>query len=143
MRNLVSLGARTIPDHKIFLCGGVKYCKRTVGRYQSDSALGQFTMDMVQATGAEGVPTNTTSMSGAAMVGDARVDHEYGSAFHALLMVGTFVILFPLGVLWLRVFDKVLLHWLNQAFGVLLIIVGAGIGIYIGLMYNKVSLSKS
>jgi hypothetical protein len=77
------------------------------------------------------------------MVGDARVDHGYGSAFHALLMVGTFVILFPLGVLWLRVFDKVMLHWLNQAFGVLLIIVGAGIGIYIGLMYNKVSLSKS
>ena len=53
-------------------------------------------MDMVQATGAEGVPTNTTSTSGAASVGNARIDHDYGSAFHALLMVGTFVILFPL-----------------------------------------------
>ena len=98
-------------------------------------------MDMVQATGAEGVPTNTTSTSGAASVGNARIDHDYGSAFHALLMVGTFVILFPLGVMWLRIFNKVILHWLNQTLGVLVVIVGAGIGIYVGRMYNKVRLS--
>lgn len=99
-------------------------------------------MDMVQATGAEGLPTNTTSTSGAASVGNARIDHEYGSAFHALLMVGTLVILFPLGVMWLRIFNKVILHWLNQTFAVLMVIVGAGIGIYISLLYNKVRLSK-
>lgn len=101
-------------------------------------------MDMVQATGdQEGVPTNTTSMSGAAMVGSARIDHGgYGSAFHALLMVGTFVILFPLGVLWLRIFEKVILHWLNQTLAVLVVIVGAGVGIYISLMYNKVRLPQ-
>jgi len=97
-------------------------------------------MDMVQATGAEGVPTNTTSTSGAAPVGNARVDHGYGSAFHALLMAGTFVILFPLGVLWLRVFEKVMLHWLNQTFAVFVVIVGAGLGIYVSLLYNKVRL---
>lgn len=94
---------------------------------------------MVQATGEGGVPTNTTLTSGAAAVGSARIDHDYGNAFHALIMTGAFVILFPLGVLFLRVFEKVILHWLNQAFAVLVVIVGAGIGIYISLMYNKVS----
>lgn len=97
-------------------------------------------MDMVQATGAEGVPTNITSTSGAAPVGDARVEHGYDSAFHALLMAGTFVILFPLGVLWLRVFEKVMLHWLNQTFAVFVLVVGAGLGIYVGRLYNKVRL---
>ena len=98
-------------------------------------------MDMVQATGDEGVPTNTTSTSGAASVGNARIDHDYGNALHALAMTGTFVILFPLGVLFLRIFEKVILHWMNQAFAVLVVVVGTGIGIYISLMYNKVSLS--
>lgn len=97
-------------------------------------------MDMVQATGAEGVPINTTSSSGAAPVGSARVDRDYGSAAHALLMVGTFVILFPLGTMWLRIFNKVTLHWLNQILGVLVVIVGTGIGVYLGSMYNKVKL---
>lgn len=96
-------------------------------------------MDIKQATGAGGLPTNTTSTSGAAQDGDPQADHDYANAVHALFMAGAFVILYPLGVMWLRLFNKVMLHWMNQTVAVFVTIIGAGTGIYIGTMYNKVS----
>ncbi len=74
------------------------------------------------------------------MVNEDHMDDNYGSAFHALLMAGTFVVLFPLGVLWKRIFERLILHWLNQVIGVFAVIVGAGVGVYVSRMYNKVRL---
>lgn len=68
-----------------------------------------------------------------------KIDHDFASPIHAIFMAGTFVILFPFGIVWLRIFEKVRLHWLTQAIGVLVIFIGAGIGILLSKQYNRVS----
>ena len=79
-----------------------------------------------------------TKSDGASEVGDEVDDHDFASPAHAVFMVGAFVILFPFGIIWLRIFGKVWLHWLTQAVGVLAIFIGAGIGIVLSKQYNRV-----
>lgn len=80
-----------------------------------------------------------TKSDGASEVGNEHDDHDFASPAHAVLMAGTFVILFPLGIVWLRIFGKVRLHWLTQAIGVLVIFIGAVTGILLSKQYNRVS----
>jgi positive regulator of sigma E activity len=54
-------------------------------------------------------------------------------------MLGSFVFLFPLGSLVLKVLHKALWHGIVQIIAVVTITVGLGLGVYISTQYNKVS----
>lgn len=68
---------------------------------------------------------------------------DYRSYVHSVVMCGTFVILFPMGVVFLRLLERVKWHAWMQGVGTLLIIFGVGVGINMGKMYNKVRYSIS
>ncbi|KAI9784200.1 MAG: hypothetical protein M1816_001022 [Peltula sp. TS41687] len=108
----------------------------TVGLRRHEG-YGRFNMDMRQATGEGGVPTNFTQNSGAAGNGPGVTDRDLSRQFHALLMCGTFVILFPVGAMFQRLFGSVRLHRLTQLFGLVVILVGLGLGIKLSKQYNK------
>lgn len=100
---------------------------------------GSFTIDMVSATGDPGdFPGDTSQTRNATEIGSPQRDHDYADVLHALAMCGTFVILFPLGATVLRIFENVRFHWIIQALGVLVVIVGAGIGVNLSGSYNHV-----
>lgn len=101
-------------------------------------AEGQFTMDLNAATGSGGVPTDTSKQTGTSHQGDANTGTTLGSAFHAVIMTATFVLIFPAGAIFLRIFEKVWLHWISQAFGALVVLVGMIVGIYISEKHDKV-----
>lgn len=104
---------------------------------------GKFTMNMTQAslgnidTGKD-FPLNSTSSNGTAVVDHEVHDHDYKSAVHAVFMAGVFVLLFPLGTVWLRMFGLVRSHWINQVSGYLIILLGTGVGIRMSKEYNRV-----
>ncbi|KAI9894101.1 MAG: hypothetical protein M1814_004872 [Vezdaea aestivalis] len=96
------------------------------------NAYGHFRMDMRRAQGDAGVPTagNLTTMFGATLDGRLKRDHDVGTPLHALFMAGTFVILFPLGVLFVAILGRVKLHLIMQTTGMVAITCGFLIGIY-------------
>ena len=53
-------------------------------------------------------------------------------------MILTFVGLMPLGIMILRIFNSPKWHGINQASSAGVALLGAGLGIYIGTMYNRV-----
>jgi hypothetical protein len=92
-----------------------------------------FNLDLKAATGTGGVPTvgdSTDTVIGGGPIGDD--GHFRGATgFHAFLMVAAFLIVFPGGLLFLRVFEKVWLHWGVQSLALLMTILGMGVGIAI------------
>lgn len=102
---------------------------------------GHFTMDMTAATsqseGAVPLPPYRQNMTSAAE--NTSVDGEFAPRAHAVLMVVSWLVLFPLGSLLLRLFDKVKLHAVVQGLGVVLVLIGSGLGVSTGLQYNRVS----
>jgi len=106
---------------------------------------GHFTMDMTAATSTEegAVPlpnskNGTYELHGASEAKDMTADSSHAPAAHALIMLGSFVFLFPLGSLVLKVLHKALWHGVVQILAVVLITVGFGLGIYLSTQYNKV-----
>ena len=94
---------------------------------------------MQSATGYPGdFPGDTTQNHNATVIGSPKRDHDYASALHALAMCGTFVLLFPIGAAILRIFENVRFHWMAQALGGLIVIVGSGIGMSLSNTYNRV-----
>lgn len=107
---------------------------------------GHFTMDLRAATSLENgtvpAPNNangTYRMEGASEAKKMTNDQSSAPAAHALIMLGSFVFLFPLGSLLLRVIHKALWHGAVQVLALLCILIGFGIGIYLSTLYNKVS----
>lgn len=103
---------------------------------------GVFTMDLQHATGEAGpVTLNATTVDdGATLVGKiTETDRDWFALFHAVIMIGCFVGLLPLGVLLLKFGKWVRWHGVNQAFALLCIIVGFGLGIKTSTLYNRVS----
>ncbi|KIM84247.1 hypothetical protein PILCRDRAFT_404853 [Piloderma croceum F 1598] len=101
---------------------------------------GRFTMDLVQATGSGGLPTNSqafTANSGSASVTPLKIDRDYALWMHTLLMISAFLLIFPLGYLMLRFWDSVRYHWWVQSVGVCVVLVGAGTGVYESRLFNK------
>lgn len=109
---------------------------------------GQFSMDLSKSAVANTGETNQGHLStvgnwensNAQLVGDVTNDHDWSGPVHAVLMGGTFVILFPIGVVFLRLLEKVKWHAWIQSIGVVLAVIGLGVGIYLGREYNHVSL---
>ncbi|KAF2748277.1 iron reductase domain protein, partial [Sporormia fimetaria CBS 119925] len=56
---------------------------------------------------------------------------------HASLMASAIVILFPVGVIFLRLLDMVKPHAYLQAIGCVFVVAGAGVGVYAGMFYNQ------
>lgn len=102
---------------------------------------GKFTINLQQAQGAHDnfVNLKLTQTDGASKLGDTTGDRDYASSAHAVFMTGTFVIIFPLGTVWVRIFESVRLHWMTQVLGVLAIFIGAAVGINLSRQYNRVS----
>ncbi|MCJ1377650.1 hypothetical protein MMC17_000746 [Xylographa soralifera] len=98
---------------------------------------GKFTMNMVQAYGAAAVPTNVLTNSGAAEVGPPSSDNDYTGIVHAVFSCVAFVIMMPLGVIFLRIFERVRWHWINELMALSVAFIGLIIGIYLSTTYNK------
>lgn len=104
---------------------------------------GKFNINLDQAKG-DPDHFSPNSTSDGASENDREVDdHDFASPSHAILMAGTFVVLLPMGTVWLRIFSNVRLHWLTQTLGILLILIGAAIGISLSKLYNRVSTTLS
>lgn len=102
---------------------------------------GQFTMNMVSATGdPAGFPDDISQNRNSATSGKDTDDHDYGSSAHAVIMVVVFVIVFPFGAAYLRLQNSVMWHWIMQSVGVLGTLVGVGIGLNLSQQYNNVSI---
>ncbi|EOD46572.1 putative integral membrane protein [Neofusicoccum parvum UCRNP2] len=106
---------------------------------------GAFSMNMTQATEHNATAAGTafgTQMEGAEQKGSLRRDDgNRGAATHAVFMCGTFLFIFPVGVVLLRSFERVMWHAGAQAGGLLVICAGVGLGIWISKYYNKSSRS--
>jgi hypothetical protein len=96
-----------------------------------------FNLDLQKATGQGGVPvaSNDTdaNIDGPSVVngplGGSGNGRRAGVAFHGFMMVAAFLVVFPAGYLFLRVFERVWLHWGVQSFALLMIFIGTGAGI--------------
>lgn len=104
---------------------------------------GSFTMDLVHASGAAGVPdipttANVTSVGSVQQSADTGyVDSK--AILHAVVMILAFVGVWPFGILVLRVGGSVRWHAINQTVAFGLVVIGAIIGFVISTMYTRVS----
>lgn len=112
------------------------------------SYYGHFNMNMTAATSAEnGSVPSPNGKSGvyqlqyASTVKDMTAEDSIAPAAHALIMIAAFVFVFPFGSLVLQVLQKALFHGAVQVLGLLMVLVGFGLGIYLSTQYNKVSSS--
>ena len=104
---------------------------------------GQFTMNMVAATGAGGIPSDTSKQTGTVHEDDQGGSGGPGGALHALFMCGSFIVLFPAGYLFLRIFERVWIHIAFQSFGLFATLLGSASGIALSIKTPKVCLSSS
>lgn len=105
---------------------------------------GAFTMDMRFATGPAGPAVlnlaSTDDNEGSVLVGEpVEGMNDYVALIHAVVMIGCFVGLMPFGILILRLGGWVRWHGLNQGVAMIGVIVGLGLGIKAGTLYNRVS----
>ncbi|KAF2007154.1 iron reductase domain protein [Amniculicola lignicola CBS 123094] len=102
-------------------------------------SYGDFWVDMTKATSNSAEVLSgealTTAINAGAEEG-AESDGDKAGPTHAVLMLGSFALLFPLGAVLLRYFESVKIHWLVQLVGMLTTVVGTGVGLYLGRMYN-------
>lgn len=96
-------------------------------------------MDMVHASsGSAGLPTSFTTAAGSNMDGSITIDTNWASIIHALCLCGTFVVMMPLGVIFLRIFPRsVRWHWINQTLSSVITAMGFIIGIYLSTIFTK------
>jgi hypothetical protein len=107
-------------------------------------SYGDFTMDLVRATGPAQVPVITPSED-TGLVGSIQGLNETGDKdlvgmLHAVLMVFCFIGLFPFGVLILRLGRWVRWHWINNVVALLFAVLGSGLGFKLSTTYNRVSI---
>lgn len=105
---------------------------------------GAFTMDMKHATGPAGPAVlnldTADDNEGSALVGEpVEGMNDWVAVIHAVFMIGCFVGLMPLGILIVRLGGWVRWHGLNQGVAMIGVIVGLGLGIKAGTLYNRVS----
>ena len=100
---------------------------------------GTFTMDLTKALGVKGVPVSLTADSEGTAQDSLTNDHDFAPPLHAVIMTLSFVVLMPLGYMLMRIFQSPKWHGLNQSLSATGALVGAGLGVYISTMYNRVS----
>ena len=117
-----------------------------VGNFKSNSqsasvkrhgSYGKFQMDLTKAVGpGEAVTPASVSSPGSVEISEV-ADHDFSSGAHAVIMIFTFVGLMPLGVMILRILNRPKWHGITQTLSATLALVGMGLGIKIGMMYNR------
>jgi Domain of unknown function (DUF2427) len=127
----------------IFAVGPQNHDPRTNakdGPLRRHAWYGSFQLDMKQAHGTS-MPLLGTAAAGT-VNGKAsqKKDHEFSSSGHAFVMGLCFVVVFPLGVFFLRILEKVSLHMYAQTFGLFLIVIGIISGFVVSRSYNRVKL---
>ncbi|TKA73628.1 hypothetical protein B0A55_07490 [Friedmanniomyces simplex] len=110
-------------------------------------AYGSFTLDIPHATSKDsataGVPrpnggtNNSTYTLSGASASQPKADHDPAPAIHGFIMCLSFLIIFPLGALLLRVLQRVILHAIVQAVGLFLVCCATAGGIVISTQYNR------
>nr|POE68799.1 hypothetical protein CFP56_66813 [Quercus suber] len=106
---------------------------------------GLFTMDLKQASSdSASVPLPNSSdaaanytLSGATAATDAKEDGDPAPFIHGAVMSLTFIVIFPLGALLLRVFQRVLAHIIVQCIGLVLFLMATAGGIVVSQAYNR------
>jgi len=102
------------------------------------AVYGTFTMDLTKAVGASSVPVAQNADTAGTVQTQDKTDHDFSAALHACLMIFAFVGLMPIGILILRIMHSPKWHGLNQTASVVVAILGVGLGVYSGAMYNRV-----
>jgi len=101
------------------------------------SEYGIFTMDLTKAFGVAGVPVALTADTAGTTQTELKNDHDFSPALHACIMILAFVGLMPLGIMILRIFNSPKWHGWNQTLSAAIAVLGAGLGVYCGTMYNR------
>jgi hypothetical protein len=108
-------------------------------RQHDSGSMGGFTLNLKEATGLGGLPSGAALTSSSGSNGGGSSHRSISVGFHALLMVGGFLVVLPAGYLALRMFEKVWLHWAVQSFGLLVIALGSIVGVAISRRESIVS----
>jgi hypothetical protein len=101
--------------------------------------MGGFTLNLKEATGPGGLPSEADLDSSSGSAGGGTTHRSISVGFHALLMVGGFLVVLPAGYLVLRVMEKAFLHGAVQTFGLLVIAIGSVVGVIISKKESIVS----
>ena len=83
----------------------------------------------------------TTQNAGAD--GQPESDGDKVGPAHAAIMLAACVVIFPLGAVLLRFLESVKTHYIVQTIGLLATVFGVGVGLYLGTMYNHVSVCEA
>ncbi|ORX97388.1 hypothetical protein BCR34DRAFT_166591 [Clohesyomyces aquaticus] len=105
---------------------------------------GNFAMDLSKASVQDDDDVLQTALAqvggwenhNAQTQGNPKKDRDWSGPLHVVMMCGTFVILFPVGVVFLRLLEKVRWHAITQGVGMVIAVLGVGVGIYLGREYN-------
>ncbi|RKU39849.1 hypothetical protein DL546_000831 [Coniochaeta pulveracea] len=105
------------------------------------TSYGSFSINLKQATSWVPSPpllglSETESSSGATLLSDESTQN-WVTIIHAVIMVGCFIGMLPLGAIFLRVMNKIRWHAINQSFALVGIMIGTGLGIYTSLRYTR------
>ena len=94
-------------------------------------------MNMVQALGVASVPTEFSMNTGSAENGSPHSDNDWTAIAHAVVVSVAFVLLMPMGSIFLRILEKIRWHWINQLLAFSVAFIGAAIGAYLSTTYNS------
>jgi hypothetical protein len=94
---------------------------------------------MKHATGSGGIPMDFSVNNGTSDINSIplHINIDWSLLFHGLCMGGTFVLLLPLGIIYLRIFERIRLHIFNQTIGLVFITIGFALGIKVSSLYLK------
>lgn len=95
-------------------------------------------MNMVQATGAGGVPLASNITSGATLLGSLVKDGDKASRAHGFLMALVALVIIPLDAIIIGLFKWPMLHVFTGSFVLFLVLTAMGLGIYVSTEYNRV-----
>jgi hypothetical protein len=138
-----SISATTKVQNFIFAVGPPAKSPRSdsfAAPLRRHAIYGKFTLDMTAAKGLSLPPLGTKEV-GVVKHGEVIRDRERVSSGHALVMCFTFVVLFPLGIVLLRLLQKVNIHMYIQSVGLLLVAIGLASGLVVSKYYNRVGLT--
>jgi Domain of unknown function (DUF2427) len=98
---------------------------------------GRFTMDMTQSLGTD-MPQFGNSTSPGVVDGGLTRDGNYAESGHAFVMVLAWLVLFPIGIIMVRVFERIRLHLFIQTAVLVLAVLGLITGSIISTFYERV-----
>jgi hypothetical protein len=105
---------------------------------QRHATYGVVQMDLTKAVGAAGMPSAPLANSAGTVEIQDEQDSDIMTPLHGSLMIITFVGLMPLGIVILRIMNSPKWHAINQTVSAVVALIGALLGVFIGLSYNRV-----